>query len=326
MKRFAAAGSFFVLLILAMPTQTHAAIKPTFLGPIVPKECHCDNQVDPRGGTFTTAPDFGCVAQTFQNTVNFGVTFGTILFSIYIVIAGFAFILSGGSPESRSKAKTRLTNVIIGIVVVLLAWLVVDYVMKTLYDPATAFESGSFGPWNSILVGKANNSDRCIVSHNPDALSNTVAVLTQITPGTASGPAAGGGNNCTAIPASQLTTVDGYQVTIDTGKRFLAMKAAAAKDGIPLVITSGYRSPEHQLEVWNEKGCHVLSNGKTQCNSTTAAVPCSLGGNGSNHTRGTAVDIKLTSGVYAWLKQHGSQYGFYNSLSNDLPHWSDTGR
>jgi hypothetical protein len=225
MKRIAAVGAFFVVLLLAMPMQTQASIKPTFLGPIVPQECHCDNQTDPRGGTITTAPDFGCVMQTFQNTVNFGVTFGIILFTIYLVIAGFSFIMSGGSSESRSKAKTRLTNVIIGIAVALLAWLIVDYVMKTLYDP-----SSSFGPWNSILAGKADKSDRCIVAHNSDALSNTIATLTGVTPGTASGPAAGGGHNCTEIPASQLSTVDGYQLTTDTANRYKQMKAAAAKD------------------------------------------------------------------------------------------------
>ncbi|MEK7099744.1 MAG: M15 family metallopeptidase, partial [Patescibacteria group bacterium] len=143
--------------------------------------------------------------------------------------------------------------------------------------------------------------------------------------GTPSGGGGGGGANCTAIPESQLVTVDSYKLLAETATRYKAMKAAAAKDGVALIITSGYRSPADQEAAWNQNGCRLV-NGKAVCSTRTAAVPCSLGGNGSNHTRGTAVDIRLNAGVYDWLARNASRFGFYNKLSNDLPHWSDTGR
>lgn len=146
------------------PTPTYAT-SATFFGPIVPAACHCDNQMNPAGGTITTAPDFGCVLDTLHNAMNFGVTLATILFTIYLVITGFSFMTSGGSPGAVSKAKDRFTNVFVGLAVLLCAWLIVDFVMKTVYD------QGKFGPWNAILAGQTE-ANRCIVVRTPSPLTN----------------------------------------------------------------------------------------------------------------------------------------------------------
>lgn len=323
MNRSALAGTLLALTLLLAPLPSFAASKPTFLGPIVPAECHCDNQTiqgDGASGTVTTAPDYGCVLQVIQNIINFGITLSILLSTIYLVITGFAFMTSGGSSEARSKAKTRFANVFIGLVVLLCAWLIVDFVMKTVYD------AGKFGPWNSILAGAPDQSDRCIVARQPSAItSGTVGIVTGVTPGT-SVPSSGGSGSCSAIPDSQLVPIDsgGHKLTPDAAQRFAAMKAAAAKDGITLSVSSAYRSPDQQLQAWNNNGCQLV-NGKAVCATRTAAIPCSLGGGGSNHTRGTAVDITLNGNVYAWLTKNAAQFGFYNKLPNDLPHWSDTG-
>jgi len=170
-KRLGIATALFAAVILCAPAPAFAA-NATFLGPIVPAECKCDNQAvqnadgSAAGQTVTTAPDYGCVLQVVQNSVNFGITLATILFTIYLVITGFAFMTSGGSGEARSKAKTRFMNVFIGLAVLLCAWLLVDYVMKTVYN-----QDSVFGPWNAILAGQADKSDRCIVAKNPSAVT-----------------------------------------------------------------------------------------------------------------------------------------------------------
>ena len=106
---------------LAVPSSAYAA-NATFFGPIVPAECHCDNQAVQGGsGSVTSAPDYGCVLQVIQNIINFGVTLATILFTIYLVITGFAFMTSGGSPQARSSARTRFLNVFVGLAVLLFA-------------------------------------------------------------------------------------------------------------------------------------------------------------------------------------------------------------
>jgi hypothetical protein len=264
------------------------------------------------------------VLQVIQNVLNVVVTLATLVMVFYIVIAGLQFIMSGSGGEALSKAKTRITNVVIGIVVVLVAWLLIDYVMKTIY------EEGKFGPWNTILAGNPTGTDRCIIATKPSGISSgftdIVSTSPGETPGAPSGPG-GTGGGCTPIPDSSLVAIDnaGHKLIPNAATRFKAMKAAAARSGVTLSVSSAYRSPEEQLAAWNNNGCSLV-NGRAVCRVRTAAVPCSLGGTGSNHTRGTAVDITLASGVYSWLRNNASQYGFYNQLPNDLPHWSDTGR
>ncbi len=172
MKRSLLSLAFCAVLLAVAPTHAQAA-NATFLGPIVPEECTCEDQiVQGTGEPIDTAPDYGCVLQVVQNVINFGITLSTILFTIYLVITGLSFITSGDSSEARSKAKTRFTNVFIGLAVLLLAWLIVDYVMKTIYD-----ENSIFGPWNAILAPQADGSDRCIVAKEPNAVfTGTVGV------------------------------------------------------------------------------------------------------------------------------------------------------
>ncbi|MDB4992341.1 MAG: hypothetical protein JWL75_586, partial [Parcubacteria group bacterium] len=190
MKRTAGAGIIFAAVLLLMPLATFAQSKPTFLiKPIVPAECRCDNQKNASDGTtLTTAPDFGCVMQVVQNSINHGVSLAGIIFTIYIVIAGFAFVTARDSSEAISKAKTRITNVFIGLIVLLLAWLLVDYIMKTVYDSNSTF----FGPWNTILAEKPDGSDRCIVAKNPSILATKADPSAGLT---SAGPDGTGGAN-----------------------------------------------------------------------------------------------------------------------------------
>jgi len=126
------------LLSLFMWTPVLAA-EATFFGPIVPPECNCDAE------GISSAPDWGCVMQTIQNAINFTISMSVIIATIFIIYTGFMFVASAGNPHTREAAKTRLVNVVVGMLVVLAAWLIVDFIMKTLYN------EGEFGPWNAIL-------------------------------------------------------------------------------------------------------------------------------------------------------------------------------
>jgi hypothetical protein len=334
--------TFFARILIAfallscgfsMPASAQAA-SATFFGPIVPPECNCEDVNGQR-----TAADYGCVLATIQNVINFGVTLGVMLFTLALAYAGFVWMTSLGNAEKRSQGRNMLINVFIGLAILLSAWLIVDFIMKKLYSGDNG--STEFGPWNSVLSPDATNGvGFCI---DPSLTQGTIPGLggglaTGVLGsggsggGAGGGGGSGGGGSCTAIPDSQLesfptaATVGGPERgTHDTVTRFMAMRAAAARDGINLRVSDGYRSPDEQTAAWNNNGCHLV-NGRAQCARRTAAVPCSMGGSGSNHTSGNAVDIRLDSGVYAWLRAHASQYGFYNNLANDRPHWSSSGR
>lgn len=179
MKHRAALVIFGIAFIASAVAPLHANAA-LFSGHIVPDSCQCDNQTVANGGgiAITTAPDWGCVLGTIQNLVSFGVLLATTLFTIYLVITGFSFITSAGSSEARSKAKTRFANVFIGLAVMLCAWLIVDFVMKSLF-----YDQAKFGPWNSILAG--TGSDQCIRPTTPGSI--TTGQLTSTVPGTGTG-------------------------------------------------------------------------------------------------------------------------------------------
>lgn len=196
------------MLLAPMPTFAASA---TFLGPIVPQACHCDNQSvqgATDGSQVNSAPDWGCVLQVIQNLVNFGVTLAMTLFTIYLVITGFSFITSAGSSEARSKAKTRFANVFIGLAVMLCAWLIVDFVMKQLYNPDATVSGVSggtkFGPWNAILAGTPGSE--CIRPTEPTKIQTGVLTMISTSTGTGAGFNASAGSNskiCAAANAYQ---------------------------------------------------------------------------------------------------------------------------
>lgn len=67
-----------------------------------------------------------------------------VIAAIVIVMAGIKLVMSGGNQSSMQAAKSMMTNMIIGYVIVLGGWLLIDFGMKTLLD------AGSFGVWNEI--------------------------------------------------------------------------------------------------------------------------------------------------------------------------------
>lgn len=201
------------MLLAPMPTFAASA---TFLGPIVPQACHCDNQTvqgATDGSQVNSAPDWGCVLQVIQNLVNFGVTLAMTLFTIYLVITGFSFITSAGSSEARSKAKTRFANVFIGLAIMLCAWLIVDFVMKQLYNPDATVSGVSgntkFGPWNAILAGAPGSE--CIRPTKPAKIETGVLTTIATSSGTngastGTGVSISGGSGSTKLNTSAASS------------------------------------------------------------------------------------------------------------------------
>ncbi len=141
-----------VLVTLSLAPTAYAA-QSTFFGPIVPTEC----QSCPCG--------FASVLETIRHLMNLGIALAIVIAVLIIVYAGVLYIMSAANPESRSTANKMLMNAVIGLVIVLSAWLIVDFVMKKLYNPNAA----NLGPWNSIIVG----GDVCIkptVAHKVEGL------------------------------------------------------------------------------------------------------------------------------------------------------------
>jgi hypothetical protein len=155
-------------LLIGLPLAAHAAVSG--LTPIIPGAgglCSCNGT--PASGstqTFASAPDWGCVLQTIQSTINDLIYLATVVITLFIALAGFTYMTSGDSAEKRQLANKRILNAVIGLCIVLVAWLLVDSVMKVLYNPNAGSNNGpAWGPWNSILAG--NKNDYCILERDP---------------------------------------------------------------------------------------------------------------------------------------------------------------
>lgn len=97
-----------------------------------------------------SGPDcnFCSIVTLVQNIINWLFGFLTLVAVILLVVAGFKLVTSAGNPNAWETAKKMLTNVIIGFIIIMAAWLIVDTIMKALLAP----DSG-MGPWNSFSAG-----------------------------------------------------------------------------------------------------------------------------------------------------------------------------
>ncbi len=247
----------FALVFAVAPLSAQAS-NATFFGPIVPPECNCTDQANPNGGTIDTAPSYGCVLATVENAVNFGITIGVVAATLALVFAGFTWMTSVGNPEARSKGRTMLINVFVGLLILLSAWLVVDFIMKKLYN------STSYGPWNSILSGDVE--DQCIVATSAQHIDGPLGGLAngivggEGGNGTAGGGATGSGpGGANAIGSGGTTTGAPSATTPNGGSR---MNIAAAVRHLDSAALSG---PSGQCGVWIRRA--IAAGGLSAFNS-----------------------------------------------------------
>ena len=184
-----------LVLFLAVPMFAHAQSNIPLFDPewqLVPEASELDSDC-PVGAPL----GFGGVLQLIQNVMNASVSFGVIICVIVIAFAGILWILTPTNPESHSQAKKVLTNAVIGFLIILSAWVIVDFVMKMLYSGVDG-QQGKFGPWNEILTG----GDICVIAMDTKPLfsGNIFSV-----PGGSTGAGGTGGTSggsCT-VPTNQ---------------------------------------------------------------------------------------------------------------------------
>ena len=101
----------------------------------------------------------------------------------------------------------------------------------------------------------------------------------------------------------------GKPIGAQIAQNFDGMVSAASRDGVQLRVTSGKRSYQEQVALYNKYG------------PGRAARP-----GRSNHESGNAIDFTNTPGAFRWLKQNAARFGFYNKIPNEPWHYSTSGR
>lgn len=139
-----------ILGVLVLMPASALAANASFFGPIVSPDCHCEN----------SAPDWGCVLDSIHNLFNLIFSLSVLIFAFSAAYAGILFMTSSTNAENKSKAKTMLLNVVIGLAIALSAWLMVDFIMRVLYN-----ENVGWGPWNRILA--VESARKCLAPAGP---------------------------------------------------------------------------------------------------------------------------------------------------------------
>lgn len=154
----------FTVGFFALPHFAHAAIP--FFGPIIP----AGNNVCPAG--------WGMLMTVINNIISLLLTLAIVFVApIMIAYSGFLYVVNPFDPSGISKAKGILTNTIVGIVIALAGWMIVDAIMAVLYSPGNAG-----GTWSSLIT---SSGSACLPQKG--ALPQDPLNPTKTTPGVSAG-------------------------------------------------------------------------------------------------------------------------------------------
>ncbi len=82
---------------------------------------------------------------TFQHVILLLIYFAFIAALISIIIGAFLIMISGGNPGTFASGKNAIFSAVIGVVIVLAAWVVVNTIIQVLANPSE-FPL----PWNQL--------------------------------------------------------------------------------------------------------------------------------------------------------------------------------
>ena len=169
----------FAISLFAAPLAAHAAVIP-FFGPIIPDEVN------------RCAAGWGLLITVINNVIRFLITLAIVFVApLMIAYAGFLFVVNPVNAAGKEKAKVVLRNTVVGIVIALVGWLIVDAIMVVLYNPDTPIAGGRLGAWSQLI--SSGGIDQCI----PLAES-----LRQAVPGAGITGISTGGGQFLALPTS----------------------------------------------------------------------------------------------------------------------------
>lgn len=121
---------------------------------------------------------------------------------------------------------------------------------------------------------------------------------------------------CAALAVSAYAVVRSvappHGLDPELARRFEAAQEAAARDGVELTLTSGWRSAQEQQE--------LVDAAVARYGSLEEAHRWVLPPGASAHVQGLAVDVGPTAGAL-WLEQHGVELGLCRAYANEAWHF-----
>ncbi len=101
----------------------------------------------PCGGSTGIECTWCHLMQLFKNIIDFMLYLVIPLAIIMIVVGGIMVMTAGGSTERASKGREIITAAVIGLVIALLSWLIIDIIIKVI---GQGWNTLKIGPWNEL--------------------------------------------------------------------------------------------------------------------------------------------------------------------------------
>lgn len=139
----------FVAVSLAVPHLALADGIP-FFGPIVPDTIN------------RCAAGWPAIIVVINRFISLLLTLAIVAVApIMIAYSGFLFVVNPFNASGKEQAKKILTNTIMGIVIALASWMIVDALMATLYNSNAQSGTTTLKTWSTLIYG--NSSKLCLV-------------------------------------------------------------------------------------------------------------------------------------------------------------------
>jgi len=253
-----------------------------------------------------------------------------LIFAILVMRAGIKLVVSAGNPSALTSAKESFTNAIIGFIIILAAWLIVDTLMRALVgtpdNPGQLQVEGSrtgFLFWSEV---------QCTFQYQPQECTeqNRCTVVIDIEPvdfiegnfsgsedvfGSSSPPPSAGGQTTARGGFIPVTLRDGTVVQV-----FPCATGAAERVNVPLFGGTAHvhRSLAPSLQRINAEWLRRGGNSFYQVSSVGGYACRNIAGTNrlSNHAYGMAVDINPDQNPHCppWSQCNG-----VNRLITDMP-------
>ena len=95
---------------------------------------------------------WSAVIMTINNVITLSITLAIVFVApIMLAYSGFLLVTNAFNPSAKEDAKKMITNAIVGIVIALAAWMIVDALMAVLYHPTDPEQWG--GTWSELITG-----------------------------------------------------------------------------------------------------------------------------------------------------------------------------
>ncbi|GAC1412919.1 MAG: hypothetical protein NVSMB66_3500 [Candidatus Doudnabacteria bacterium] len=127
MKKYLSALQLSLMLVMNVFVFSPAVIHATGI-------CGTNNSlsVDTRSGLCVNQSERRNAADIITRIINYMLLFAALIAILFIVIGGYRYITSGGSAEAAKAGRGTVVNAVIGLSIIILAFVIVSVVNNTL--------------------------------------------------------------------------------------------------------------------------------------------------------------------------------------------------